>query len=93
MLLKNKTVVIYGAAGHLGGSIATACSREGARLFLTGRTLRPVEWLAQSLGCRADQVDALDEAAVERHADEVIKEVGRIDISINAVSEIFRAIR
>lgn len=86
MLLKNKTVVIYGAAGHLGSNIATAFSREGARLFLTGRTLQPVEWLAQGLGCRADQVDALDEAAVERHADEVIGAVGSIDISINAVS-------
>ena len=86
MLLTDKTVIIYGAAGHLGRSIATSFAREGARLFLTGRTREPVQALAKSLGCEAAQVDALDEISVAAHADGVIAKTGRIDISVNAVS-------
>jgi 3-oxoacyl-[acyl-carrier protein] reductase len=34
---------------------------------------------------RVAQVDALDEAAIERHLDQVVEEVGGVDISFNAV--------
>ena len=36
MLLENKTAVIYGAGGAIGGAVARAFAREGARIFLTG---------------------------------------------------------
>lgn len=86
MLLKDKTVIIHGAAGHIGRSIAATFAREGARLFLAGRTFEPVQTLAKSLDGNAAQVDALDETSVEAHADRVIALAGRIDISVNAVS-------
>ena len=35
MLLENKTAVIYAAGGAIGGAVARAFTREGARLFLT----------------------------------------------------------
>lgn len=43
MLLKNKTAVIHGAGGAVGGAVALAFAREGARLFLAGRTMGSVE--------------------------------------------------
>ena len=34
MLLENKVAVIYGAGGPIGGAVARAFAREGARVFL-----------------------------------------------------------
>jgi len=36
--LENKVAVVYGD-GAIGGAIAKAFAREGAKVFLTGRTL------------------------------------------------------
>jgi len=38
MLLENKVAIIYGAGGPIGGAVARAFAREGARVFLAGRT-------------------------------------------------------
>src|SRR5919107_3760151 len=38
MLLKNKNAIIYGAGGSIGGAVAREFAREGARVFLAGRT-------------------------------------------------------
>ena len=38
MLLEQKVAVIYGAGGPIGGAVARAFAREGARVFLAGRT-------------------------------------------------------
>jgi NAD(P)-dependent dehydrogenase (short-subunit alcohol dehydrogenase family) len=83
MLLDNKTAVIYGAGGAIGGAVAQAFAREGARLFLTGRDVAKLD----ALGIDADtaQVDALDENAVNAHLDEVVARAGGVDISINAI--------
>jgi NAD(P)-dependent dehydrogenase (short-subunit alcohol dehydrogenase family) len=90
MMLKNKIAVIYGAGGAIGGAVARAFAREGAKLFLTGRKRVPVEAVAKeivSAGGSADaaEVDALDEQAVEKHLQSVIDKAGRIDISFNAI--------
>jgi NAD(P)-dependent dehydrogenase (short-subunit alcohol dehydrogenase family) len=90
MLLKNKVAVIYGAGGAIGGAVARAFAREGAKLFLTGRLRAPVEAVAKdivSAGGSAEvaEVDALDEQAVDKHLQSVIDEAGRVDISFNAV--------
>jgi NADP-dependent 3-hydroxy acid dehydrogenase YdfG len=49
VLLKNKIAVIYGAGGAVGGAVARAFAREGAKLFLTGRLLAPVEAVAKEV--------------------------------------------
>lgn len=90
MLLSNKIAVIYGAGGAVGSTIAETFAREGARVFLTGRTRADVDKVAEKIkaaGGIADaaQVDALDEQAIEEHLDMVIGKVGRIDISFNAI--------
>jgi NAD(P)-dependent dehydrogenase (short-subunit alcohol dehydrogenase family) len=41
MLLEQKTAVIYGAGGAIGGAVARAFAREGARVYLAGRTRPP----------------------------------------------------
>jgi NAD(P)-dependent dehydrogenase (short-subunit alcohol dehydrogenase family) len=86
MMLKEKVAVIYGAGGAIGGAVARAFAAEGAKLFLTGRHLAPVEAVANDLACAdAAEVDALDERAVDGHLQSVIDKAGRVDISFNAI--------
>ncbi len=90
MLLQHKAAVIYGAGGGIGGAVARAFAREGARVFLTGPNLAPVETVAKDIvaaggSAEAAEVDALDEQAVDEHLHSVIYTAGRVDISFNAV--------
>jgi 3-oxoacyl-[acyl-carrier protein] reductase len=90
MLLENKNAVIYGG-GSVGSAVARAFAREGARVFLAGRTLESLEEVAQQIrsdGGVADtvQLDALDKQAVDQHADAVAEQAGSIDISFNLIS-------
>jgi NAD(P)-dependent dehydrogenase (short-subunit alcohol dehydrogenase family) len=48
-MLKDKVAVIYGGGGAIGGTAARAFGSEGARVFLTGRTLAPVEVVAKEI--------------------------------------------
>ena len=89
-MLNGKVAVIYGAGGAIGGAVARAFAREGARLFLTGRCLAPVVAVAREVlsaggSAEAAEVDALDEQAVDQHLQSVIDTAGRLDISFNAV--------
>jgi 3-oxoacyl-[acyl-carrier protein] reductase len=90
MLLEDKVAVIYGGGGAIGGAVARELAREGARVFLAGRTRAKLERVAADIasgGGRAEVavVDALDEAAVNAHADGVVERAGRIDIALNAL--------
>jgi NAD(P)-dependent dehydrogenase (short-subunit alcohol dehydrogenase family) len=90
MMLKDKVAVIYGAGGAIGGAVARAFASEGADLFLTGRSLAPVEVVAKDVvaaggSAEAAEVDALDEQAVDEHLRSVIDKAGRVDISFNAI--------
>jgi 3-oxoacyl-[acyl-carrier protein] reductase len=92
MLLQGKNAVIYGAGGSIGGAVARAFAREGARVFLAGRTLAKLEAVAddiRSAGGAADtaEVDALDEKAVDEHADAVAAEAGSLDVSFNLITQ------
>lgn len=90
MLLKDKIAVVYGAGGAIGGAVASAFAREGARVFLAGRTLPPLQRMAKRITAEGHaaalaQVDALDEHAIEEHLTTVVAQAGGIDISFNAV--------
>ena len=90
MLLEGKNAVIYGGGGSVGGAVARAFAREGANVFLAGRTLARVEAVAEEISAtggvaEAAQVDALDEQAVERHVGEVAGKAGGIDVLFNAI--------
>jgi len=91
MLLKDKHAVIYGAGGQIGRAVARAFARDGARVYLAGRTLPKLDALAQEISAAGGaaevaQVDALDPQAVERHLETIVQEAGRIDVSFNAIS-------
>jgi 3-oxoacyl-[acyl-carrier protein] reductase len=91
MLLEDKNAVIYGAGGAIGGAVARAFAREGASVFLAGRTQAKLEAVAEeirSAGGVAEtaQVDALDEKAVHEHADAVAAAAGSVDISFNLIT-------
>jgi len=83
--------VIYGGGGSIGGAVARAFAREGAGVFLAGRTRARLEAVADEIRtaggvAETAQVDALDERAVDEHADAVVARAGRIDISFNLIS-------
>lgn len=87
-LLENKNAIIYGAGGHIGGGVARTFAREGATVFLVGRTEATLQTVADDIvagGGRAHVavVDALDEPAVEEHARSVVDRAGSIDVSFN----------
>ena len=90
-MLKDKNAVIYGGGGSIGGAVARAFAREGANVFLAGRTRAKLEEVSdeiRSSGGVAEtaQVDALDGRAVDGHADAVAASAGGIDISFNLIS-------
>lgn len=92
MLLEHRNAIIYGGGGAIGGAVARAFAREGATVFLAGRTLASLETVAariRAAGGAAEtaQVDALDERAVDEHADAVAARAGSIDVSLNLVSQ------
>ena len=91
MLLEEKTAVIYGGGGAIGGAVARAFAREGARVFLAGRTQARLDEVADAIRSAGGtgetaSVDALDERAVDEHADAVAARAGGIDISFNLIT-------
>jgi NAD(P)-dependent dehydrogenase (short-subunit alcohol dehydrogenase family) len=91
MLLERRNAIIYGAGGGIGGGVARTFAREGARVFLAGRSREPLEAVAADIAraggtAEVAEVDALDERAVQEHAGAVASEAGGIDVSFNLVS-------
>ena len=91
MLLEDKNAVIYGGGGSIGGAVARAFAREGARVFLAGRTPATLDAVADEVrsaggAVETAQVDALDEKGVDEHADAVANEAGGIDVSFNVIT-------
>jgi len=91
VLLEGRNAVVYGGGGAIGGAVARAFAREGARVHLAGRTLEPLERVAEQVRAAGGvaevaQVDALDERAVDAHADAVAAAAGGIDICMNVIS-------
>lgn len=82
MLLEHKVAVIYGAGGSIGGAVARAFAREGANVFLAGRTKANINTLAEAIRsyggtAEAAVVDALDQRAVDAYVDKVA-DVGNV---------------
>jgi 3-oxoacyl-[acyl-carrier protein] reductase len=91
VLLEGKNAVVYGAGGSIGGAVSRAFAREGATVYLAGRTQASLDVVAgriHSAGGRAETavVDALDETAVDEHADAVAARAGTVDISFNLIT-------
>src|SRR5882762_2498302 len=90
-LLEGKNAIVYGAGGGIGGGVARTFAREGATLFLVGRTRATLQKVADEItssGGRAHValLDALDEKAVDKHAKAVVDQAGSIDVSFNLIT-------
>jgi NAD(P)-dependent dehydrogenase (short-subunit alcohol dehydrogenase family) len=90
MLLQSKNAIIYGG-GPISGAVAQAFAREGARVFLAGRNQTKLQVIAGAIRAAGGLVetaviDALDEQAVDAHADAVAAQAGSIDITFNLIS-------
>jgi NAD(P)-dependent dehydrogenase (short-subunit alcohol dehydrogenase family) len=90
-LLDGKTAIIYGGGGAIGAGVATTFAREGAKVFLVGRTRATLDAAANEItdaGGTADVavLDALDEQAVDDHVKDVVSQAGSLDVSFNLIT-------
>ncbi len=91
MLLKNKIAVVYGAGGSIGGAVAIAFVREGAKVFLAGRTRPGLERVAKEISeaggwSHIGEVEAFDDQGIDMDVDTVVKQAGCIDVTFNAIA-------
>lgn len=90
-LLEGRNAIVYGGGGGIGGAVSRTFARDGARVFLAGRTRETLEAVAKDIEAAGGTahvavVDALDEAAVDAHVDDVVARAGSIDVSFNLIS-------
>ena len=87
--LRGRVAVVTGGYGVLGGSLAEALAKAGARVAILGRNREAAEKRVQALreqGGEAMAVIAsvLDDAELRRARDEVVAAWGGVDILVNA---------
>jgi NAD(P)-dependent dehydrogenase (short-subunit alcohol dehydrogenase family) len=80
-----------GPAAALEGPVARVFAREGATVFLAGRTRATLQKVADDVTSSGGtafvaQLDALDERALDAHLNEVVSTAGRIDVSFNLIT-------
>jgi NAD(P)-dependent dehydrogenase (short-subunit alcohol dehydrogenase family) len=85
-ILDGAHAVVYGAGGSMGGVVARSLARAGANLLLAGRSLPPVQRVANEIvdgGGRAEaaQVDATNGRDVEELLERVTRAGHSVDIS------------
>ena len=86
--VKDKVVVITGAAGILGSVMVRHFADEGAKVVILDRALEPAEKLAAEVRAAGGEAiallcDVLDSAVVEASYDAVMAKYGRVDVLIN----------
>lgn len=91
MLLKGKNIVIYGAGGSVGTTVAKSFANEGANVFLTEYKTERIKKITEQViqnGGHAEfaKVDAYNQSQVEAHLEQLTKKHGTIDVSFNLVS-------
>ncbi len=83
--LNDKTALVTGATGGIGGGIARALHKQGATVAISGRQADKLEKLAAELGSRVHvcPCDLGNKAQVAKLIDEAIAKLGRLDILVN----------
>jgi 7-alpha-hydroxysteroid dehydrogenase len=90
MLLSGKTAIVYGASGAVGGAVAKAFAREGARVVLAARGRDRLEAVAATIAGMGGMaavmpVDATDRGAVEAHLAAAIEAFGPVKVMFGAI--------
>ena len=88
MRLQGKVAIVTGARKGIGESVALSLAKEGADLFLVSRSIQPDSDLVrevEKLGRRVlvKQVDVGNKAQVEQMVEDVLQNLGRVDILFN----------
>ena len=83
--LTDRTALVTGATGGIGGAIARALHKQGASVAISGRQKDKLEKLAAELGSRVHVLpcDLADKAQVANLVDQAIAKLGRLDIQVN----------
>src|SRR5215471_10172042 len=83
--LTDKTALVTGATGGIGGGIARALHKQGASVAVSGRQTDKLEKLAAELGSRVHicPCDLASKAQVAKLIDAAIAKLGRLDILVN----------
>ena len=88
MELKERVIVVTGAGQGLGKQFALDCASEGARLALADLNLETVEKVASECRdaggeARPYQMDVCSEGQVVAFYEQVVKDFGSLDATIN----------
>src|SRR5579862_1095619 len=86
--LRGRVAIITGGGQGIGEAIAKAFAKQGAKVFITGRTLSKLEAVAEQLKAGGGEVRCLDAIAGNReHAQKTVAETiaawGRVDVLVN----------
>ncbi len=87
--LSGRVVLITGASGHLGSSLARGLAEAGARVVVASRSLERARTVAAALGGQQQgnhlsvALDQMDEASVARGFDATLQQAGRLDVLVN----------
>jgi NAD(P)-dependent dehydrogenase (short-subunit alcohol dehydrogenase family) len=89
-MLKDKVVVISGAAGGLGPTVARLFYEAGASLAVAGRNAESLDGMLDRLRVPAARrlataVDLTDDAAAKGWAEKVVAAFGRVDVVLHLV--------
>ena len=85
--LQDRVILVTGASGAIGGALAVACARYGARVVVHGRSVRKLEKLYDDIvGAGSPRpwiapldFEKADAAAYDGLADAIDREFGRLD--------------
>ena len=89
MRFENQVAVVTGAGRGIGHAIAVRLAKEGARVASVSRTEANAQKTADEINAaRADAakayaVDVADQAAVQKAAEQIFADFGRVDILVN----------
>jgi len=98
--LRDKVIFITGSSRGIGREIALRCARDGAKVVITGKTVKPHSRLPGTINTVAGEVlkaggealavqlDVRDEQAIEEAVVQAVEKFGGIDVLVNNASAI-----
>ena len=93
--VRGRTVLITGASSGIGAATALAVGRAGGQVLLVARTRAKLEEVAEDVfdhggSAHVHPCDLTDTDDIDRMADEVLREHGRVDVLVNNAGKSIR---